>query len=67
MSVIGKFRHRMKSRYNIDLVCCRTSSYRKVIRSMGRDKADIVSLLFCLNLFNGDDFDGLYRILGVKI
>ena len=63
MSVIAEFKRRMRNRNNMELLCCRTSSYRKVIRSMGRDKADIVSLFFCLNLFNNDDLSGLYRIL----
>lgn len=41
----------------------RTSSYHEIIRSMGKKKANIVSLFFCLNLFEEDDITGLYEII----
>jgi hypothetical protein len=44
----------------------RTSSYMEIMRSMRNDRADIISLFFCLNMFIKKDLEGLYHIVREK-
>jgi len=52
-----------KTRIPISHIQCRTESYRKIIKTIGNNRINIISMFFCLNLFSDDDLNGMYNII----